>query len=341
MTSSTLAGMGCDPHLDTITAAVVDATGRPVDRRRCANTERGFTELARMCRRHGLDTVGIEGASSYGQPLAVFLTRQGIRVIDVPTRVTASGRDSDAKTDPGDAVAIARAVLADRGHEWVYDPRGEALRVVVHRRESLVRAQTADINQLRALLKEVDPDRAATLTRLRSVTQLKALARARYGGNIHRETVAATIRSIARTCIGRRVEIDQLTKTLPELLPPAAHAMIRDVVGCGVITAAILFAELAGTNGFASHAKFGAWTGTAPIPVSSGRTDRHRLNRGGNRQANRAIHVIIVTQQRCGGQAATYIARRRQEGKTTKEAIRAAKRYLARRLWIDYLQPTN
>jgi transposase len=333
--------MGCDPHLDSITAAVVDGTGRPLERRRCPNTERGFTELARMCRRHGLDTVGIEGASSYGQPLAVFLTGKGIGVVDVAARVTAAGRDTAGKTDPGDAVVIARAVVAGRGHQWVYDPATEALRVVVHRRESLVRAQTADINQLRALLKEVDPERAATLTRLRSVTQLKQLARVRYGGNIHRQTVASTIRSIARTCLARRVEIDALTKALPGLLPAPARAMTRNVKGCGVITAAILFAEIAGADGFASHAKFAKWAGAAPIPVSSGRTNRHRLNRGGNRQANRALHIIIVTQQRSGGLAADYITRRQQEGKTTKEAIRAAKRHLARRLWTDYLKQTT
>ncbi len=338
---ATVAAIGCDTHADSISVGTIDWTGRPVDQQRCANTPAGFADIARMCDRHGLDTIGIEGASGYGHALSVFLTGRGITVIDVPTRVTAAGRDSDGKTDPGDAIAVARAVAGGRGHQWGYDPTSEALRVVVNRREILVRAQTADINQLRALLTEIDPERTSTLGRIRTVTVLKELARVRYDGNIHRRTVAETIRSIAKTCLNRRNEIDHLTKTLPSLLPPAGHAMVQDVTGCGIVTAAILFAELAGTVGFATNAKFAKWAGAAPIPVSSGRTDRYRLNRGGNRQANRALHTIIITQQRLGGEAADYITRRRQQGKTNKEAIRAAKRHLARRLWTHYLQPTT
>lgn len=333
--------IGIDPHLDFFVAAVIDSMGQQVDQRRCDNTDRGFAETARLCRRHGLTEVGIEGASGHGRALATFLQAEGFRIIDVSSRVTAAGRDKAGKTDPGDAVTVARAMAADRGHLWGYDPESEALRVIVHRRERLVRTQTADINQLRALLTELDPKRAAQMGRLRSLTSFRKLTRVSYRGNPHRETVAATIREIASGCLVRARLINQLTRQLPDLLPEPAHRMINDIKGCGVVTAAILFAELAGTTGFDTPARFASWTGTAPIPVSSGRTDRHRLNRGGNRQANRALHTIIITQHRHGGETRDYINKRISGGKTRKEAIRCAKRHLARRLWKHYLNPNN
>ena len=325
--------MGCDTHLDWFTAAVVNPYGQPVDQRRCHNGPAGYAEAVRMCRKHDITVVGIEGASSHGRPLAAYLTAQGIEVHDVPARVTAAGRDTGGKTDPGDAIAVAKAVASARGYRWIDDPDREALRVVVHRRETLVRAQTADINAMRALLTEIDPQRSASMGRLRSKRALQSLARVRYHGDTHRDTVAGMIRDIARECLRRREQINQLAKTIARLLPPEALRLIAEIEGCGVITAGILFAELAGTAGFATAAKFAKWAGAAPIPVASGRTDRYRLNRGGNRQANRALHIIIVTQHRRGGEAADYIRRRQSDGKTQKEAIRAAKRHLARRIW--------
>ncbi len=325
--------MGCDPHLDSFTVAVIDSHGRDLEHRRCPNNREGYVQAARLCRRYRIERVGIEGASGHGLGLAVYLFEHGFDVDQVSTRVTASGRDRDGKTDPGDAVVVARATAAGRGHQWSYDPTLEALRVVVHRREALIRAQTADINQLRALLAEIDPHRAATLGRLRSVRTFQQLSRVRYRGNPHRSTVAGLIRDIARTCLRRRHQITQLTRQLPQLLPEAGHRLTQQIPGCGVVTAATLLAELAGTGPITSHTKFAAWTGTAPIPVASGRTDRYRLNRGGNRQANRALHTIILTQHRTHGEAHHYIQRRIQEGKTRKEAIRAAKRHLARRIW--------
>jgi transposase len=110
-------------------------------------------------------------------------------------------------------------------------------------------------------------------------------------------------------------------------------ALIDEFIGCNTIVAAQLLSQFAGTDGFATDAKMAAWAGTAPLDASSGRQQRHRLSRGGNRQANRAIHTIVVTQHGTGGPAADYIARRISEGKTPKEAIRAAKRHITRRIW--------
>lgn len=327
--------MGCDPHLDSFTVAVVDRTGRRLETGELANRLSGWETAVDLCGRWGLSTVGIEGASGYGQSLARTLTTAGIRVVEVPTRLTARLRkvDGAGKTDPGDASAIGRAVLSGQGSVWVDDPDAETLRIVSHRREELVRAQTQEINRLRALLAEIDPERAGTMSRIRSLAQLDRLAKLRYGGSRHRQTVAALIRQIGADCRHRLLQIRQLEANLKQLLPPAGHALINQIQGIGVITAATLLAEMAGTDGFATDAKMAAWAGTAPLDASSGRQQRHRLNRGGNRQANRAIHTIIITQHQQRGDAHHYITRRISEGKTPKEAIRAAKRHATRRIW--------
>jgi transposase len=326
---------GCDPHLDSFTVAVIDRTGRRLDTTVLANRVSGWETAVKLCGRWGVSTVGIEGASGYGQPLARNLSQAGIGVIEVPTRLTARLRkvDGAGKTDPGDAAAIGRAVLAGQGSVWRDDPDAETLRIVSHRREELVRAQTQEINRLRALLAAIDPERAQTLGRIRSLAQLDRLTKLRYGGSRHRQTVAALIRRIGADCRHRLLQIRRLETDLKQLLPPAGHALINQIQGIGVITAAALLAEMAGTDGFATDAKMAAWAGTAPLDASSGRQQHHRLNRGGNRQANRAIHTIALTQLRHHGPAADYIARKTSQGKTRKEALRAVKRHITRQIW--------
>lgn len=327
--------MGCDPHLDSFTAAVLDTAGRQVDVVARSNSPAGWADALGVARRHGVTAVGIEAASGYGLHLAKAFTRAGIPVMEIPTRLTAQGRQRDggAKTDRGDARVVARAVLAGEGSRWVDAPAAEALRVLTHRRRALVQAQTREVNQLRALLTEVDPPRAARLGRLRSTKAFTALTQVRYRGDPHRDTVAQLIRDAAAGCRRRLHQIRQLHKRIAQVLPPVGHKLIASTDGLGVIGAATICAEMAGTDGFATDAKFANWAGAAPLEASSGRHQRHRLNRGGNRHVNAVLHTIIVSQRRHRGQAHTYITRRRTEGKTEREAIRALKRHLARTIW--------
>ena len=326
---------GCDCHLDSFTVAVIDGVGQPLEVAAFGNRSQGWASALELAGRYRLGMVGIEGVSGYGLSLAQTLGRAGVEVLEVPTRLTARLRQIDGagKTDPGDAVAIARAVLRGQGSVWRDDPDLETVRVVCHRREELVRAQTQEINRLRALIAEIDPERVQTMGRLRSLSQLRELAEVQYGGNCHRQTVAVLIRRLAADCCDRLVQIRSLEKTLAELLPPLGWALIRQTQGMGVITASSLLAELAGTDRFATDAKMAAWAGISPLDASSGRHQRHRLNRRGNRQANRAIHTIALTQLRHGGPAAHYINRRTAEGKTSKEALRAVKRHIIRHIW--------
>jgi transposase len=216
----------------------------------------------------------------------------------------------------------------------------ERIRVLNDRRERLVATQTADINQLRALLTEVDPARAAATGRLRSSSRLRELTTVDYRGDTYRETVTATIRDIAHDCLERLEKIRAIARQLQSAMPAAGQALIDNIEGCGVIVAAQLMAQLAGAAPFTTDAKLAAWAGTAPLDASSGRHQRHRLNRGGNRQANRAIHTIVITQLQRRGDAYQYVQRRLSEGKTRNEAIRAAKRYATRRIWKTINQLT-
>jgi transposase len=221
----------------------------------------------------------------------------------------------------------------DEGNRWGDQPDLETIRVLNSRRNHLVTAQTADINHLRALLVEVDPEHASGLGRLRSKKGFDQLAETVYHGNTHRETVGQLIRDIATECSKRRTRIRELEKQIDQSMPPAGTELIEKIQGCGTIVAAQILSQVAGTDGFATDAKMAAWAGVSPLDASSGRQQRHRLNRGGNRQANRAIHTIIITQINSRGKAYEYVQRRLSEGKTRKEAIRAAKRHTTRTIW--------
>lgn len=327
--------MGCDPHLDSFTMAVVDHLDAVVTEQSFTNTATGWRQAAEVATDLAVSHVGIEGASGHGRALAWWLTRSGIPVTEIPTRVTVNTRriDGASKTDPGDARAIARALHRNEGTRWIPDPALESLRVVSHHRETLVQRQTADINTLRALTAEVDPHRAAATPRIRSRRALQRFLDVAYHQDTHQHTVTDTIKQLAATCLHRHDQITELATRLHQLLPPVGHRLIADLPGAGTITVATLLAEIAGTNGFPTEAKMAMWAGTAPLDVSSGRQQRHRLNRRGNRQANRAIYTIALTQLRLGGEGTAYIQRRITEGKTQREALRALQRHITRRIW--------
>lgn len=329
-----LATMGTDPHLDSITAAVVGSLSEELESVTVPNTPVGWETLVGVCHRYGVRMVGVEGASGYGRGLAQTVTAVGLSVREIPTRLTARRRriDGAGKSDPVDARAIGRAAARGEGSEWVDAPDLETIRVLTHRRKALVEERTRNINELRALLAEIDPPRAARMGRLRSRRQFSELTQAEYHGDTHRETVAMLIRDLAEECLRCSDRIRDYEKRIKGAMPPIGEELMAQH-GIGMLTAASILAEVAGSAGFETDRHFASWAGVSPLDASSGRQERHRLNRGGNRQANRAIHTMIITQHRQQGEAHQYINHRTAEGKTEREAIRAAKRYAARRIW--------
>lgn len=329
--------MGCDTHLETVTVAVIDPTmERMLGVVTVPNRSEGWEQVIELCRQTRVCRVGVEGASGFGRGLATRLVAEGVEVVEIPTRLTARIRtiDGGSKSDPGDATAIARATSRGEGSVWTYQPAAETLRVLTHHRQSLITDQTRAVNQLRALLIEIDPDLSARIPRLgRSKRPFQQLTATSLGTNPHHQTVGWLINQLATDCLRRIDQITELENRIKQAMPPVGWILIDQTIGCGLITAAQLLSELAGTDRFNNDAQMAAWAGTAPLDASSGKQQRHRLNRGGNRQANRAIHTIVVTQHRCNGPAADYINRRISEGKTRKEAIRAAKRHVTRHVY--------
>ena len=326
--------IGVDAHLDTLALCAVASNGRRLDSCQVANSATGFNQATQFAQRCGASRFAIEGGGSHARAFGRYLNSHDYRVCEVPTwrldQMRRRGRGH--KDDNGDAELAARIDLTNDLPSIDRPDTGEALRIIRIQREGLVKQQTAAINRMRALLVEIDPQRAATTGRIRSVRALQALSRVAYRGDIYRTTVAAAIRFEARGALERREMINTLEGTLEELLP-AAGAALTQICGISTIGAATLLGEIGDIGRFRSPAAFAAWCGAAPLDASSGRHQRHRLNRRGNRQVNRVLHTAILTQLRTGGTAANYIERRLQDGKTKNEAIRAATRHLAAKTW--------
>ena len=323
---------GVDTHKDTHLAAALDELGRVLATAMFPATPAGYRQLLRWMRGFGeVVAVGVEGTGSWGAGLARFLTAEGVRVIEV-TRPNRQHRRRHGKSDPADAIGAARAVLAGEATGTPKSQTGavEAIRLLRVARRSAVKARTQAANQLHAV---IDTAPAELRQRLGSVNteQLVAVA-ARF----HRRHPATpidaaklTLRVLARRWQTLDDEIAMLDAHLDELTaetPPT----LRQINGVGPQNAAALLTA-AGDNPDRLHtgASFAALCGTSPIDASSGRQQRHRLNRGGDRQANCALYYVVMSRLRWHQPTKTYMARRVAEGRTNKEVIRCLKRYVA------------
>ena len=333
--------IGADTHKRSHTLAAVEAaTGRMLAERTVPAQRRCF-ELARWAR--GTPTNGsgrsrTAGTSPARSSASCSPTARPSSVSrpSSPVGERALGRER-GKSDVIDAVAVARAALREGLDTLpVAQLAGPELdiRLLVDHRERLIAQRTALSNDLRWHLHDLWPE---TEIPLRALTaRLADPDRGRLG----RAEQTARVR-IARDELRRIREltraINDLHAELGTLVAARAPRLLAEP-GCGVLTAAKLVGEIADVTRFASDAKLARNAGTAPIPASSGRTQRHRLDHGGNRQINCALHRLAVTKGRLDPESAAYLARRQAEGKTRREAIRCLKRHLARRVW-HLLQP--
>ena len=283
----------------------------------------------------------IEDCRHVSGALERFLLRRGEQVVRVAPKLSAGARSSArerGKSDVIDAVAIARAALRE-GLDSLPIARlaGPELdvRLLVDHRERLVAQRTQLINDLRWHLHDLWPE-----LEIPARVLITCRWQDRVGGRLARSEQTARVR-IARDELRRIREltrtIDTLQLELGELVAQLAPQLLAER-GCGVLTAAKLIGEIAGIQRFSSDAKLARLAGSAPIPASSGSTTRHRLDRGGNRQLNCALHRLAITKGRLDPDTAAYLARKQTEGKSRREAIRCLKRHLARRIW-RLLQP--
>jgi transposase len=335
--------IGADTHKHSHTVGAVDAaTGRALADRTVKAKRRSFDDLLGWARSLGAERVwAIEDCRHVSGALERFLLRRGERVVRVAPKLMADARRSArerGKSDAIDAVAIARAAIREGLDALpVAQLAGPELdiRLLVDHRERLVAQRTALINDLRWHLHDHWPE-----FEIPARVLITGRWQERVAGRLQRAEQTARVR-IARDELRRIREltrsIDALERELTVLVADHAPRLLAEQ-GCGVLTAAKLIGEIAGIARFTSDAKLARIAGSAPIPASSGRTNRHRLDRGGNRQLNCALHRLAVTKGRLDPDTAAYLARKQADGKSRREALRCLKRHLARRVW-RLLQP--
>jgi transposase len=332
-----------DTHSQTHHAAVVLMNGARVADAQFPATSAGYAQLLGWMGSFGrLHAIGVEGTGSYGAGLARHLRAQGVTVIEVnqPDR---RQRRARGKSDPLDAYAAADAVLAGRAAAIAKAGTGivEAIRGLHLARAGAIKARTAAINELRALLVTAPASLREQLAGHRSPALIAACGRLRPAGDLAapEQAAKAALRSLARRCQALTAEITALDSQLTPLVTRACPALPA-IGGVGTETAAQLLITCGGNpDRLRSQAAFAALGGVSPIPASSGKTSRHRLNRGGDRQANRALYMIVLSRLAWCPRTRAYVTRRTAEGHSVKEIIRCLKRYLAREIYKVLTRP--
>ena len=323
--------LGIDVHKATHTAVAVDEVGRQIGQRMVTANDAGHRQLLEWALRQwpgeGL-RFALEDCRQVSTRVERTLLLAGQTVVRVPPKLTAGSRSSArtrGKSDPIDALAIARAALREPDLPTAtLHGQFREIRLLVDHREDLVAARTQMQNRLRWHLHALEPgqepgprclDRYCELDRLTAwLADREQTVLVRLAGEL-----VADIRT-------HTVRINQLKQELAQLVTPLAPRLLA-LPGCGVLITAKILGEVGQVSRFRSESCFAMHAGVAPIPASSGKTTRYRLARGGNRQLNAALHRIAISQIRLGS---PYYQRRRAGGDTTMEAIRALKRRLAR-----------
>ena len=334
---------GVDTHKDTHTAAALDSAGRVLGTEQFATTGAGFTALLKWLRGFGpVRKVGVEGTGAYGAGLTRFLTGAGIAVIEVdrPDRKT---RRWQGKSDPIDAVSAARATLSGTrtGTPKQRDSRVEALRNLRVARRSAIKDRADVMRQMHTLVVTAADEVRDQLRGLTAAALVNHCAAACPNtANVADPAVAVIIalRSLARRHQQLSVEITDLDKLITPLIE-AINPKLLELNGVGPdVAGQLLVTAGANTDRLRSEAAFAMLCGASPLPASSGKTDRHRLNRGGDRQANAALYRVVLSRLRWDQRTRAYVERRTKEGKSKKEIIRCLKRYIAREVY-ELLNP--
>ena len=329
--------LGVDTHRDEHVLAVLTApAGAVVARQAVAANRRGYREALCFAERYapGARAWAIEGAGHYGSGLARYLSERGQAVLEI-SRTPRAERRLRGKDDRLDAVRTARTALAS---ERLTLPRSgerrEALRVLLLARRSAVDVRREALVQLRSVIVTA-PDRLREELRGLPVGRLlERCSRLRRSAAAPADELAVRIvlRTLARRIEAASAEATELERELLAHVRALAPVLL-DEPGVGPIVAAQLIVAWSHAGRLRSEACFARLAGVAPIPASSGQTVRHRLSRGGDRQLNRALHTVILHRRQHDPATRDYIARRIAEGKSTRDAVRLLKRYLARHLY--------
>jgi transposase len=337
--------VGVDTHKHAHTAVAIDALGTRRGSTTVPVSAEGYRALEAWARSFGsIRAFGVEGTGSYGAGLSRFLCEQGHSVLEID-RPSRRVRHRKGKSDPLDAEAAARAVLGGQAVGLPKSGTGmvEMIRHLKAARDTAVKARTQAMLTLKALIVGAPSALRERLERIVGRTALiRHLAALRPGPIDSTEASAkASLRALARRWLAlddeirnHDVHLERLTRlSAPELVE--AHGM-----GAGTAAEMLL---LVGDNPerIRSEGAFAKLCGACPIPASSGKTSRHRLNRGGDRRANAALHRVVVVRMRRHRPTLDYVTRRRAEGKSTREIIRCLKRFVAREIYGYLCRPSE
>lgn len=332
--------VGVDTHARTHALSILAApTGAVIDESQFPATEAGMSRaVAWVGRRTDGDMATlwvVEGIGSYGARLAAAVAQSGYQPVEA-ARIDARGNRGVGKSDPLDARRIAAAALPlqlDR----LRNPRQDqgvraALRVLVAARDQMTTERTAAINALTALVRTF----ALGIDARKALTSAQIAEMARW--RTREEDIATGVARAESTRLAKRIlalgeQLAQNNATMTHLIQQSPAKVLLDKIGVGPVTAAVVIAAWSHEGRLRDEAAFASLAGVNPIPASSGNTVRHRLNRGGDRRLNRALHMAVITRMAHDPETRAYIERRRAEGRTTREIRRILKRYLARQLF--------
>jgi transposase len=327
---------GVDTHLDVHVAAALDERGALLGVESFATTEAGYKKLLGWLGDFGpVDLVGVEGTGSYGAGLTRHLQAERVRVVEVD-RPNRQRRRLKGKSDPQDAISAARAAFSGDacGQAKTRDGNVESMRVLRVARSSARKGRTQALNQMRNLVSTAPESIRAELRGLNVFNLLERASTYRPGSK--RDIVSLTkfsLRMLARRAMTLEEEIAEIDAILKPLVKETAPELVA-TLGIGTDAASTLLVA-AGDNPerLRNEAAFAHLCGASPLDASSGKNQRHRLNRSGDRQANSALWHIVITRMVYDARTTEYIDRRRTEGLTKKEAVRCLKRYVAREVY--------
>jgi transposase len=323
--------IGIDAHKSSLAVCLIDELGRELAARQFGNQPRAFKALHVWVRQlaPGERRFGVESTGWVGRGIACFLLERGETVVDVRGSLTERQRKrlrGQGKSDPRDALAIARITAREETLPPVrVDSLSRDLKLLCDYRAQLVAERVRTANRLHVDLVSLQPGYQRQIRNLGSSIQL-ARAERLLAGDQSVQAILARRRIEKLRCLD--MEIKQAQRDLRELVR-ASGSGLPQLAGVGDLIAARIIGEVGDIERVASKSRFARLNGTAPIPASSGPTNRHRLNTGGNRRLNHAIHMIALTQARMEPRARAYIERRRSEGRTRRDAVRALKRHLS------------
>lgn len=335
MAESTLIVAGADTHADTVHVAAITMTGKALGDREFPTTRSGYAAVIRFLTSLGhVERIGVEGTASYGAGLTRALTAAGIEVVEV-TRAVKSTRRLKGKSDPLDAYSAARTALAGDGLATPKDDTTAGLRALHIARRSAIKHRTAVINQIKALLVSAPDTMREKYRGLTTLQLIETIARSRP--DTQADPWAQSVLTAAKMLAQRVQFLETQAETLEtqiDAFVTEANPGLRAAYGVGADTAAqLLITAGANPHRLHSEAAFAALCGTAPVPASSGKTNRHRLSRGGDRAANNALHRIALVRLSCHQPTKDYAQRQRLKGHSKMEILRKLKRAIAREIF--------